>query len=717
MSARPEYETTPLRLLILEDSVPDAALEVAVLDAAGYVCLWERVETREEFVARLQTSQYDLILADYSLPSFDGLTALRLVRGQDLDTPFILVSGLLGEETAIESLKQGATDYVVKARLERLAPVVRRALREQEEQRQRKRAEEERDRIFTLSRDLIAILTYDGWLKRVNPAWQRMLGFTEQELRAAPVTTLIHPDDLEEAAAVVRAVTAGAEPRMVENRYRCRDGSYRWIEWIGVVVPAERLMYATGRDITERKRTEQALEDEADIAAALARVGREIIGLVDRPALLDRLCRLATEVLACDVSHTFLWQPEERVFDVVAGHGDTPEQWEALRTLRVPGDMVGELVAQLQRDGLVQVNPQVNPDMLPPGLQAVYGVTTGLLVALRCGDRFIGAQSGAYRGRLEPFTAKQERIAQGMAQLAALALENAFLVEELEHANRIKSEFVATMSHELRTPLNAIMGFNDLLLDGTFGPVTPEQADQLRLIEKNSRALLDLINATLDLSRIESSRVALELTELSVDDLIAEIEAETRSVREKPGLSFSWEIASGLPRLRTDAVKLKVVLKNVIGNAVKFSDRGRVVVSARGRHGGIEFSVKDTGVGIAPALFPIIFEAFRQGDSSMTRRYGGVGLGLYVARRLLELLGGTISVESEVGRGSTFRIWVPTSPDATTSGPNGVGQHQTPLSRAEGSAKLTDLGAHSPYEDSQGRGVIRGRRGTERGEQ
>jgi signal transduction histidine kinase len=251
------------------------------------------------------------------------------------------------------------------------------------------------------------------------------------------------------------------------------------------------------------------------------------------------------------------------------------------------------------------------------------------------------------------------RIARGMAQLASMAIENAQLVEQLERANRLRSEFVATMSHELRTPLNVIVGYNELLLDGVFGALTGDQLDPLRRVDKSARELLDLINATLDMSRLEGGRVPVEVQDVWVPDLLREIEGEVRGSGERPDLQLIWQVPATLPYLRTDRIKLKMVLKNLISNAVKFTERGSVTIAAISDDGQVEFTVADTGIGIAPEAQEFIFEPFRQGDSSITRRHGGVGLGLYIVRRLMDLLGGTIALDSEIGRGSIFRVRLP----------------------------------------------------------
>jgi len=229
--------------------------------------------------------------------------------------------------------------------------------------------------------------------------------------------------------------------------------------------------------------------------------------------------------------------------------------------------------------------------------------------------------------------------------------------EQAESANRLKSDFLSIISHELRTPLISIIGYNDLLLDGVAGKLTEEQIDALKKIEKNSKKLLELISSVLNISRLEAQPV--QHKELNISVLIEEVKNETQSLCDQSGLNFVWRIDPDLPPLRTDPVKLKIVLKNLISNTVKFTERGSVTIDAHNKDGGIEINMIDTGVGIPQESLQIIFEPFRQAESPLTRQHGGAGMGLYVAKRLVEILGGTITVESEVGHGSTFHVWIP----------------------------------------------------------
>lgn len=271
-----------------------------------------------------------------------------------------------------------------------------------------------------------------------------------------------------------------------------------------------------------------------------------------------------------------------------------------------------------------------------------------------------------YQQRGQSFTFQHQCLALWMSQIASLALENAHLSSQLGGDSRLKEEFLSTLSHELRTPLHILMGYNDLLLDQDFGPLMDEQLQVLQRMAKSSEALIDLISAMLDMGRLQSGQLPIELTQVCLPKFLHEIQSETQKSWEKPNLNFRWSVAPNLPLVRTDPGKLKVIIKNLISNAVKFTDSGSVDVNAYLSKGGVEITVADTGIGIAPEAFPSLFEPFRQGDGSMTRRYEGVGLGLYVVKQLLDLLGGTIAIESQLGHGTLVRVWIPTVYEAET---------------------------------------------------
>jgi PAS domain S-box-containing protein len=241
--------------------------------------------------------------------------------------------------------------------------------------------------------------------------------------------------------------------------------------------------------------------------------------------------------------------------------------------------------------------------------------------------------------------------------------------EAAEAANRTKSEFLATMSHELFTLLGIILGYTYLMLEGEFGTLTAAQADILWRVKRHALELHELIVALLDLSRLEAERLPLETTAVDIPTLLEEIKAETQEMCEWSGLHFRWTVEANLALIHTDRRKLKVVIKNLMGNAVKFTSEGSITVDAHAHLSGVEISILDTGMELPEKTLSHTFEPFHHAQHSTTHQDEGMGLRLHIVKRLLDLLGGTVTVESKGGYGSTFRVWVPqespASPEAS----------------------------------------------------
>ncbi len=233
--------------------------------------------------------------------------------------------------------------------------------------------------------------------------------------------------------------------------------------------------------------------------------------------------------------------------------------------------------------------------------------------------------------------------------------------DQAEEASRTKSEFLSNVSHELRTPLNAILGYAMLLLDGTYGSLVPEQIKVVDSIRRNGDDLLNLVNQLLDLERIESGRLRINLGPVDLGRLFREIYQGIKPLFDQKGLSLDWAVETALPSIESDEQKVKQIFINLLTNAVKFTHEGGVRINASDlpKQRGVEIVVRDTGIGIPPDLLPRIFEPFFQVDSSSTREYCGVGLGLAIVKELLGLLGGTIRVESQAGDGATFIVFLP----------------------------------------------------------
>ncbi len=409
----------------------------------------------------------------------------------------------------------------------------------------------------------------------------------------------------------------------------------------------------------ERARLIAQEHEAATTAEALVALGRELSATLDRRTVLARIPEMAAAAAGCDFAVLSLWDSESCQARILGACGFSPEATQELLALPLDTAESPFTDAVMQAGYLEIESPQSLPG-LPSGLMEHFQVSSLLCCVFGPVEQRVGSLTVGYRGRTVPFSAAQKRLIDGIAQQAAVVLENTRLVEDLRQASQLKSDFLSTISHELRTPLNAIIGYSELLYEQAMGPLQPEQLEAMDVIVKKSVQLLELINTTLDLTRMEAGQVDVSLSEFSVADLLTDIEGELAD-EVPPPVQFACVIAPDLPLLISDRLKLKTVIRNLVHNALKFTRRGRVEVRAElaARPAHVQLVVRDTGIGIAAENVTAIFEMFRQLEPATTRRFGGVGLGLYIVQRLLELLHGEIHVQSEPGAGSVFTVTVP----------------------------------------------------------
>jgi PAS domain S-box-containing protein len=501
---------------------------------------------------------------------------------------------------------------------------------------------------FTLANQAVAAL--------YGTTVSRLIGKTDADFNSdAAEVEHFRRDDL-------AVLDSGRERVIAEERITDAAGRQRWLRTIKRPLAndsgARDQLLGVATDITEQRAAAVALEENAAVAAALARVGEGIIAGLNRDDLLVRLCTRTCEELGADSAQVWLLDTDYGAYRPTCHFGEPHERWEGIRLLSAAAASVDAHLVAAERDGAVWI---AAADLVMPYRLLADDMHGIVLIALRRGGGTAGVLFLSYRGAPVPGE-RELRIARGISQLASLALENARLHEALQRANNLKSEFMATMSHELRTPLNVIIGYGGLLLDGAMGPLQAEQAATLQRMHENAVQLLDLINATLDVSRLETGRIPLDLSTVDLADVLAEIEARTRDLRDgRDGVSFSWHIADGVGPLVTDGAKLRIILTNLVSNACKFTARGTISLHVAETEDAIEIAVTDTGIGIPPDAQHAIFEPFRQADETIGTQYGGVGLGLFIVQRLAEALDGGITLQSQVGKGSTFRLRLPRS--------------------------------------------------------
>jgi signal transduction histidine kinase len=397
---------------------------------------------------------------------------------------------------------------------------------------------------------------------------------------------------------------------------------------------------------------------------ALGEVSQAINSTLDVETVLTTIVVKAVQLSGTEAGTIYTFDEARQEFRLRATHGMDEAMIAAIqdRGIRLGKTVIGKAVAERTP---VQIADTLKDRSLVLDIIMQAGFRALLAVPLLRADQIIGA---LIVRRKEPgeFPEHIVKLLQTFADQSVLTIQNARLFREiedksrqLEEASQHKSQFLANMSHELRTPLNAILGYTELMADGAYGEPSEKMLGILKRLEANGKHLLGLINDVLDLSKIEAGQLVLELSDYCIQDIAQTVRSTLEPLAADKKLGFKVEVAPQLPPGRGDGRRLTQVLINLVGNAIKFTDTGEVAIKAEANNGAFYVSVRDTGPGISAEDQAKLFQEFQQADNAITRKKGGTGLGLAISKRIIEMHGGKIWVESQPGQGSTFAFTLP----------------------------------------------------------
>lgn len=415
------------------------------------------------------------------------------------------------------------------------------------------------------------------------------------------------------------------------------------------------------RDVTDLRRAANELERQVQrvrLAEIEAKRERDRLNLI--------LENVADPILVTDDrSNIILMNKEaEQLFEA-----DDSQAWERAATVQANDTKFTTFISDFTISPSTARREQMTLHIPDTGVELPVEVVSGKILNRRgeplaivsvLHDLTEQVENERLYDELKTFSSQlEDRIQAATADLAEQNTRLQWQSRELEKANRLKSEFLASMSHELRTPINALIGYASLMLDRIYGDLTSRQEEGLNRIQGAAQHLLALINDILDLAKIEAGRMPLHLDDVTLGDIIDEISQQIEPLVKKRSLTFTVEMPSKDVVLHTDRTKVKQILLNLLSNAVKFTHHGGIWLSVSKDEEDLRFDVRDTGIGIRASDLESIWEDFRQVDQSRTREFGGTGLGLSITRKLVDALGGHVFAESVFGKGSTFTVVLP----------------------------------------------------------
>ena len=526
--------------------------------------------------------------------------------------------------------------------------------------------------IVQSSEDAIISKSLDGIITTWNRSAERIFGYTEAEAVGQSIRIIIPPDRQDEETAILNRLKRGERIEHFET-VRCRkDGSCLPISLTvsplrddkGTIVGASKIV----RDITERKVAEEMAEREHGRTAFLAQMAARLSKSLDSTETLKEIAALAVPAIA-DWSAIDMLEDDGRIARLSVAHIDANKIEIANEVRRryddssaphsVPGVIRSATPAMIQdiTDDMIVTSAHGDEERIR--MVRSLGLRSYLCVPFITGGRAVGALTLATAESGRRYTEDDLRFAEDVASRAALAIENARSYEQLQRANRVKDDFLATLSHELRTPLNAILGYARIARGGMISGAKLTRA--LETIERNSTMLTQMVEDILDVSRIVSGKIRLDVQAVDLPLVIRQAVETVTPAADAKRIRIQTVVDPKVDAISGDPDRLGQIVWNLLSNAVKFTPKGgRIHVQLARIASSVEITVSDDGIGIEQDFLPHLFERFRQAESGMARQHAGLGLGLAIARNLVEMHGGTIAASSDgPGTGATFRVRLP----------------------------------------------------------
>lgn len=519
----------------------------------------------------------------------------------------------------------------------------------------------------------IALVALDGYFIQVNPAMSNITGYSCAELLQLTVQEISHPDEQQsDEAYLQRVLEREINGYSIQKRFFCKDGSIVWVNvTVSVVWDSNGLpKYGIGiiEDISDRKHAEASQQ-------FLVEASRLLAASLDYETTLRNVAHLAIPTLA-DWCLVDIFQADSSIRQIAIACTE-PAKRATLNELRrryPPDPKAQNPVWQSLLKGQSILFPELTESQMVAAAQdnehlqllKSLGRRSVMIVPIQSRQQVLGVISFTSSASRRPYNSTDLALAEDIARRAATAIDNARLYRDSEaarnaaqEANRMKDEFLAILSHELRSPLNAILGWTQMLRTRKFGEEATARA--LETIERNARAQTQLIEDLLDVSRIIRGKLNLNIYPLNLASVIEAAINTVRPAADAKGIQIEFIPTSETRLISGDAGRLQQVVWNLLSNAIKFTPQGgRVEVGLDSTNAHTEIKVTDTGKGISPDFLPQVFDRFRQADSTTTRSYGGLGLGLAIVRHLIELHGGTVQAESlGEGQGATFIVQLP----------------------------------------------------------